>query len=136
MPDDNDGQMMAIPLGQLIQQQPRKPQKPPMELVQVMELVHAFAQSEKEYLIKEGELYVEKDGVGIFNDDEPKHRVVLIVWRLLSEAAPLDFYIARETVKNTRGSIPDCIVARKFEGTLMMLPYESWRLEPYTGPRE
>jgi hypothetical protein len=135
--DTGEGQMMAIPFGMFGQQRPpKKPAKPPMDLVQAMDLLSAYTKSEEEHPMIAGELYVEKEGVGVFTDDEPDHRIVVVLWRMLQKDDELDYRIAREHAKNTRACVPDCIIGRKHDGEFIMMAYESWRLEPYTGPRE
>lgn len=135
--DTGEGQMMAIPFGMFGQSRaPKKPPKPPMELVQAMDLLSAYAKSGEEHSMTVGELYVEKEGVGIFTDDEPEHRVVVVLWRMLQKDDELDYRIAREHAKNTHACVPDCIIGRKHDGDLLLMAYESWRLEPYTGARE
>lgn len=138
MSDDDDGaQMMAIPMGQFrMQQQPRKPIPVQPMLAQAMDLTSAFAAATNGHPIVPGCLYQERQGCGIFSDDKPENRIVIIVWRMLSQDNELDFYLMRKITAQTRGCVPDCLICRKHDGDLLIMPYESWRLEPYTGPKE
>ena len=125
--------MMAIPFRHGQHQQPAT--KPPAsDLAAAMELEAAWKIAQQPRSVRPGELCQERETLTIFTDEK---RVPLVLWRMLDPTDWYDALIIEDMLKTRYGHRIDCLVARKLaDGSIHTFPHESWRLEPYTGPRE
>ena len=127
--------MMAIPMEALRGQQrnPAPAKAPASDLAAAMELSAAWKVAQQPRTVRPGELCQERETLGAFTDCAP----VMMLWRMLDLTDWYDRMIIEDTLKTRYGHRFDCLVARKLsDGSIHTFTHETWRLEPYTGPRE
>ncbi len=102
----------------------------PDMLAQRMELERRWDLYREPQDLQPGDLVLEKEGLGML---DPKLRQVtmLLVWRLLDPADPLDQAVATDFAKRFYGSAFDCIVGWLNDDatSMLFLPHERARLQ-------
>jgi len=111
------------------------PQAPMSHMAAAMELRAAWKLTQQQRTVHVGELCQERDGLGYLMGI-PKGAPVML-WRMLQWGSPFDRVIIEDAIKRHWSDRYDCLVGVKTpEGRLDVVPHETWRLEPYIGPRE
>lgn len=114
---------------------PQQPVAPMSQMAAAMELQAAWKLTQHQRAVHVGELCQERDGLGTLNGipiGSP-----LMLWRMLDPDVPYDWEIIADAVKHRWAHRYDCLIGAKVpDGQIHTFPHETWRLEPYTGPRE
>lgn len=112
-----------------------KPAAPMSHMAAAMELHAAWKLTQQQRTVHVGELCQERDGLGYLMNISQGTPIML--WRMLEWGNPYDRVLIEDAIKRHWSDRYDCLVGVKTpEGHLDVVPHETWRLEPYTGPRE
>lgn len=115
---------------------PQQPVAPMSQMAAAMELQAAWKLTQQLRMVLVGELCQERDGLSTMNG--VAHGTPLILWRMLDWDTGYDRTIIVDAIKHRWAHCYDCLIAMRMpDGSgLHTFPHETWRLEPYTGPRE